>query len=79
MITNTAVTQALLTVGSGDASSSYYGTIINGTGGIALTKVGLGTVTLAGNNTFTGAVNVDAGKLVVGHAMRLERLREEPL
>ncbi|WP_009962450.1 beta strand repeat-containing protein [Verrucomicrobium spinosum] len=71
VITNTAVTQALLTVGSGDASSSYYGTIINGTGGIALTKVGLGTVTLAGNNTFTGAVNVDAGKLVVGHANAL--------
>ena len=37
-------------------------------GNFALTKVGSGTLLLAGNNTFTGGVTVDAGTLALGNA-----------
>jgi fibronectin-binding autotransporter adhesin len=43
-------------------NSSYHGAI-EGTGG--LNKLGAGTFELSGNNTYTGATNVGAGKLVV--------------
>jgi autotransporter-associated beta strand protein len=48
----------------GGAGNSVYSGVISGTG--ALTKLGSGTVTLLGNNTFTGVSSVQAGSLVVG-------------
>ncbi len=53
-----------LTVGDLDTSTTYAG-IISGSGG--LIKVGLGTLTLSGDNTFTGAIHVNEGILKVGH------------
>ncbi|MCW1925053.1 autotransporter-associated beta strand repeat-containing protein [Luteolibacter arcticus] len=61
-----AATEAVLTLGAGDATASFGGTIQNGTGTVALTKTGSGTQTLTGNATFTGATTVEAGKLVLG-------------
>ena len=43
-------------------NDSYSGAIANGTG-TTLTKTGLGTQVLSGNNTFTGAITVSAGTL----------------
>lgn len=53
---------ATLTLGVGNASSSFGGTM---TGNVALAKVGSGTLTLAGTNSHTGGTTVDGGTLVV--------------
>ena len=53
-----------LTVGDNDATSTFAGVIKNTAGALALTKIGDGTLTLSGINTYTGATAVSAGKLV---------------
>ena len=56
---------SLLTVGHGDASSSFAGNInTNATQIISLTKIGAGTLTLTANNsTYIGNTTVKAGTL----------------
>ena len=67
----------LFIVGSRNDNTLVTGPIVNeglntmGEGG-ALTKVGSGTLTLAGANTYTGDTNVDAGTLVVNGSMTSE-------
>lgn len=51
-----------LTTGSLN-SSTQVGGVISGTGG--LSKVGTGTLTLAGTNTYTGATTISAGMLAI--------------
>jgi len=53
-----------LTVGDNDATSTFSGVIRNTTGTLAVTKIGNGTLTIAGFNTYKGATTVSAGKLV---------------
>jgi autotransporter-associated beta strand protein len=58
-----------LTVGGNNLSTEVSGSIrdggiVGGVGG-ALTKTGTGTLTLSGNNTYTGATTVNAGTLLV--------------
>jgi len=58
-----------LTVGNGNGSSTFAGVIQNGgTGGatVALAKVGSGTLTLTGTNTYTGGTTISAGTLQLG-------------
>ena len=57
-----------LTTGLNGTSTTYSG-VLAGTG--AVTKLGAGTFTLSGVNTFTGALNVQAGTLGFGSANRL--------
>ena len=47
----------------GGAGNLTLGGVIAGTGNGALLKIGAGTLTLSGNNTFTRAINVNAGVL----------------
>ncbi len=55
-----------LTVGSTNNSGNFSGTIVNGTGNtMNLTKVGTGTQTLSGVNTYTGSTNMVSGTLNV--------------
>lgn len=64
-----AATTSTLTLGAGDATASFGGTIRNssGTGGtLALTKTGAGTQTLTSDATFTGATTIEGGSLVLG-------------
>ena len=54
-----------LAVGSGGVSSTFDGLIRNGTGSVALRKIGGGTFTLSNPNTYTGSTFVLAGNLQV--------------
>lgn len=51
-----------LTLG-GDNSSTSFGGVISGTGGI--TKAGSGTFTLTGTNTYTGTTNINTGTVLL--------------
>lgn len=58
-----------LTVGNNNATSTFGGVLANGSGGngvLALTKIGAGTFTLAGNNSYTGATTIGGGGLQLG-------------
>ncbi|MBI1207738.1 MAG: DUF4347 domain-containing protein [Azospirillum sp.] len=57
-----------LTVGNGDADSSFSGAI---TGAGSLTKTGTGTLTLSGSSTYTGTTTVSAGTLTVADSNAL--------
>jgi len=55
----------LLSVGAGDTDSAFSGQI-TGTGASSLAKVGTGTLTLTGTNSFSGPTVVDGGTLALG-------------
>ena len=65
---NASATEALLTLGHGNASGGEFsGSLVDrssGTGTLALAKTGSGTQTLAGNNSFSGPASIQAGTLV---------------
>jgi autotransporter-associated beta strand protein len=57
-----------LTVGNNDATGAldtFTGVIKNTAGSLSLTKIGAGTLTLQGANTYTGVTTVAAGQLIV--------------
>jgi fibronectin-binding autotransporter adhesin len=57
-----------LSVGGSGASSTFSGVI---SGGTALTKVGPGTLTLSGTNTYTGLTTISNGTIALGAAHAL--------
>jgi autotransporter-associated beta strand protein len=69
-IENGGAANATLTAGGNNLSTTYSGTIRNGSGGgsLALTKTGSGTLTLSGSNSYTGGTTVSAGILRAGSA-----------
>ena len=64
-ITNSVAGASTLTIGDNHTTSSFGGTITETTGTLAITKIGSGTLTLSGDNTYTGATNVNAGTLLI--------------
>ncbi len=80
-ILNNGATLATLTLGNNDAHSIYTpnttlaqistgfgGALKDGTAVLALTKIGLGTQTLSGANTYSGNTQINAGTLEAGAA-----------
>lgn len=64
-----ASTTSTLTLGEttvGTDSFTYSGNLENGTGTLALTKVGTGIQTLNGTNTYTGKTTISDGTLNIG-------------
>ena len=47
-------------------SSTFAGSIGNGSGTVALTKSGTGTLRLSGSNTYTGTTTISSGTLQIG-------------
>jgi MYXO-CTERM domain-containing protein len=64
-ITNTGETLSTLTV-NGSTDLTYIGSILIGTGDIALVKAGSHVWTLSGNNTFAGGTRIEDGLIVLG-------------
>ncbi|MBV8102094.1 MAG: autotransporter domain-containing protein [Verrucomicrobia bacterium] len=65
-VVNSGPANATLTVGNDDSSTVFSGLIEDGTTAtLGLTKVGTGTLTLSGADTYTGPTTVNAGTLVV--------------
>ena len=58
-------TQVTLTLGNGDASANFAGVIAGTYPGIALVKIGTGTQTLSGVNTYAGGTILSNGVLSV--------------
>ena len=52
-----------LTVGDGNATGDFGGTLKNASGTLALTKIGTGVQTLSGTNTYSGATTISNGTL----------------
>jgi len=67
VVENASASAAAISVGGGNGSSSLSTLLQDGTGGgaLGLTKVGTGTVTLSGTNTFTGKTIIANGILSV--------------
>ncbi len=66
IVTNTnAGTASTLTLGDNDQTATYAGTIVDGAGTVAITKIGAGTQTFSGANTYTGKTTVAAGTLLL--------------
>lgn len=57
-----------LAIGANNGSTTFSGVLsdggVEGGTGAALVKQGLGSLTLSGNNSFTGGLNIDAGTVV---------------
>ena len=64
IVDNQAAGTATLTVGDNDQSSTFSGVLKNTTGTLALTKMGAGSLTLSGINTYNGPTTLSAGELV---------------
>ncbi|MFM7109418.1 MAG: autotransporter-associated beta strand repeat-containing protein [Planctomycetaceae bacterium] len=56
-----------LTVGVADANSTFAGVIANGSGTAPFEKIGTGTLTFTGANTYSGTTTITAGALQVGN------------
>jgi autotransporter-associated beta strand protein len=62
-ITNSAATNVTLTLGLNNQGGVFSGIVRQGATNVAITKVGTGSATLGGANTYRGVTTVSAGRL----------------
>lgn len=70
-VTTTTAGTKTLTVGDNDQGGNYGGVIQNGSGSVALTKIGNGTLTLSGAISYGGATAINGGVLQLSGATTL--------
>jgi autotransporter-associated beta strand protein len=60
-------------IGGNNTSTTFAGTIVNGggSGQLAITKTGSGTLTLTGSSSYTGATRIEAGILEIASGGRI--------
>nr|WP_233503434.1 autotransporter-associated beta strand repeat-containing protein [Sphingomonas psychrotolerans] len=64
-----AIGPATLMVGGNNVSTTFSGSIENGGANVtSFAKIGTGTLTLSGNNSYTGTTTISGGTLRVGNA-----------
>jgi autotransporter-associated beta strand protein len=64
-IDNLGLDASTVTIGNGDASSTYAGMIVNSLGPISLVKVGSGAFTISKNNTYSGDTKILGGSVIL--------------
>jgi autotransporter-associated beta strand protein len=64
-ITNTSATASKLYIGHQNGASTFAGAINDGTGTVAIEKIGTGALTLSGTSNFTGGLTQTAGTIIV--------------
>ncbi|MFY7817779.1 MAG: beta strand repeat-containing protein, partial [Akkermansiaceae bacterium] len=64
-VTNSSATAAKLYIGHQNGASTFGGAINDGTGTVAIEKIGTGVLTLTGSSNFTGGLTVSAGTAVL--------------
>jgi len=64
-VTNTSATAAKLYIGHQNGASTFDGAINNGTGTVAIEKIGTGAMTLTGTSNFTGGLTQTAGTVTI--------------
>jgi autotransporter-associated beta strand protein len=65
VVTNSSANAGTLTMGDNNATATFAGTIQAGTGTLNIAKIGGGTQTLSGVNSYTGSTSVNAGTLAI--------------
>ena len=66
-VTNSFSVDAILTTGNDGTSTAFFGNIVDGpTSSVGLTKIGSGTLKLAGDNTYSGQTTLIAGEIKAG-------------
>jgi fibronectin-binding autotransporter adhesin len=71
VMTNTAGTAMPLTVGGNGSNTQFWGNLSDAGLGVAFTKVGAGTLLLAGSNSYSGGTNINAGTLIFANSAAL--------
>jgi fibronectin-binding autotransporter adhesin len=67
VLANTAGTPIALSVGGNNSNTTYSGELSDNGAGASLTKLGSGSFTLTGLNTYTGPTTITGGTLQIGN------------
>ena len=71
VVTNEGTEPATLTVGNNNTSTTFSGSLQDGSSQFSLTKIGTGTLVLSGSNAYGGATLVEEGILQAGSTSAL--------